>query len=363
MALAATIENQSQVDGGRRTRPKFAVTPWQPDDELTCLARKKPRFEKSIPSINPNSSVTSVRCFPLLLCLLLGGGLTQAASGTGDQGSDFERIEKTLQWRQGEITIGQNLAKLNIPPTFRFLGPKDANVVLTDLWGNPPEEGDVLGMIFPVAIHPGDRGNWGIAISYEADGYVKDGEAASIDYNDLLKQLQKSIEDQNIQRTEAGYPNIHLIGWATPPHYDRDTHKLYWAKKLSFDNLSGNTLNYNIRVLGRRGVLVVNIVAPMERYPEVERQVPQLIAMVDFTPGNRYTDFTQSNDTVAAYGLIALIAGSTAVKGGFFKGLLTSIPAKKKLAMVGSVALCACLLRLFRLGKPDRSRASSMARK
>jgi uncharacterized membrane-anchored protein len=333
-------------------------------DELSCFAPQTPRFKKaSHPSIPNSSPVTSVRCFPLLLCLLLGGGVTGAAPATGDQGSDVERIEKTFQWRQGEITIGQNLAKLNVPPTFRFLGPKDANAVLTDLWGNPPEEGNVLGMIFPVAIHPGDRGNWGVAISYEADGYVKDDQAASIDYNDLLKQLQKSIEDQNIQRTEAGYPNIHLIGWAAPPHYDRDTHKLYWAKELSFDNLSTNTLNYNIRVLGRRGVLVVNIVAPMQRYPEIERQMPQLIAMLDFTPGNRYTDSTQSNDAVATYGLIALIAGSAAAKGGFFKGRLTSIPARKKLALVGTAAFWACLVRLFRPGKSDGSRTSSMARK
>jgi uncharacterized membrane-anchored protein len=304
--------------------------------------------------------VASVRCFLLFLCLLLGGGRTGAVWASGDQGSDVER--KTLQWRQGEITIGENLAKLNVPPTFRFLGPKEANAVLTDMWGNPPEEGDVLGMIFPVAIDPGDRGSWGVAISYEADGYVKDDRAASIDYNDLLKQLQKSIEDQNNQRTKAGYPNIHLIGWAAPPHYNRDAHKLYWAKELSFANLSANTLNYNIRVLGRRGVLVMNVVAPMERYPEVERQMPQLIAMVDFTPGNRYTDVTQSSDTVA-YGLIALVAASAAAKGGFFKGVLMAILARKKLAMVGSAALLARLMRIFRPGKPVRSPTSSMARR
>jgi uncharacterized membrane-anchored protein len=301
-----------------------------------------------------------MRCFPLLLCLLLWGGGTGTVSATDDQGFDVEKIGKTLQWRQGEMTIGQNLAKLNIPPTFRFLGPEDANAVLTHLWGNPPGEEDVLGMIFPVAIDPGDRGSWGVVISYEADGYVKDDEAASIDDKDLLKQLQKSLEEQNNQRTQAGYPNIHLIGWAAPPRYNRNTHRLYWAKELSFDNLSANTLNYNIRVLGRRGVLVVNIVAPMERYSEVEGQMPQLIAMVDFTPGNRYTDFTQSNDTVAAYSLIALIAGSAAAKGGFFKGFLESIPARKKRPMVGIAALFAFLVRIFRPGKPARSRASLM---
>jgi uncharacterized membrane-anchored protein len=292
-----------------------------------------------------------VRSFLLLLCFLFAGGDTGVVSATGDQGSDLESIEKTLQWRQGEITIGQNLAKLDLPPTLRFLGPEDANVVLTNLWGNPPGDGNVLGMIFPVATNPGERSSWAVSISYEDVGHVKDEEAASIDYNELLKQLKKSIEDQNNQRTEAGYPNTHLIGWAAQPRFDRDTHKLYWAKELSFDNLAGNTLNYNVRVLGCRGVLVLNVVAPMERYPEVERQIPQLIAMVDFTPGNRYTDFVQSNDALAVCSLIALIAGTAAAKGGFFKGRLAASPAKKKPAMAGMATLCAFLVRIFRPGK------------
>jgi uncharacterized membrane-anchored protein len=307
--------------------------------------------------------MAAVRCLALLLCLLLGGEGTGAVLAIDDQGSNVERIEKTLQWRQGEITIGQNLAKLNIPPTFRFLGPEDANVVLTDLWGNPTAEGDVLGMIFPVAIDPSDRSSWGVVISCEADGYVKDDEAASIDYNDLLKELRKSIEEQNKKRTDTGHPNIHLIGWAAPPHYNRDTHALYWAKELSFDHLSANTLNYNLRLLGRGGVLVLNVVAPMARYPEVERQMPQLLAMVDFTPGNRYRDFTQGNDTVATYGLIVLLAGTAAAKGGFFEGLLAAILASKELAMLGIATRCACLVRIFRPGKAAGSRTSLIARR
>jgi hypothetical protein len=38
MPLAATIENQSQVDGGRRTRAKLAVILLQPYGERTSLA-------------------------------------------------------------------------------------------------------------------------------------------------------------------------------------------------------------------------------------------------------------------------------------------------------------------------------------
>jgi uncharacterized membrane-anchored protein len=303
-------------------------------------------------------SLFRTRTVALLFSLLIGIGGTPAVSAAGDQGSDVERIEKSLQWRQGEIAIGDNLARLNVPPTFRFIGPKDASAVLTSLWGNPPSEANVLGMIFPAAIEPSDRSSWGVVITYEADGYVKDDDAATINYNDLLKQLQKSIEDQNNQRMKAGYTAVHLVGWAARPHYNRDSHKLYWAKELSFDDVPENTLNYNIRVLGRRGVLVLNAVAAMTQYPEIERQMPQVIAMADFAPGNRYTDFTPGNDKVAGYGLAALIAGGVAAKAGFFKGILALLLAAKKLIIVGIAALGAFLARTFRHRKAAASAAS-----
>ena len=37
---------------------------------------------------------------------------------------------------------------------------------------------------------PLDRGSWGIVISYEAGGYVKDNDADSINYDDLLKEMK-----------------------------------------------------------------------------------------------------------------------------------------------------------------------------
>ena len=50
-----------------------------------------------------------------------------------------------------------------------------------------------------------------------------------------------------------------------PPSYDAAAHKLYWAKELMFGTDMDHTLNYNIRVLGRRGVLVLNAVAEMKQ--------------------------------------------------------------------------------------------------
>src|SRR6201999_2028482 len=106
---------------------------------------------------------------------------------------------------------------------------------------------------------------WAVIVSYEEDGYVKDEEAGKINYDELLKQMQKGIHDANKERERDGYPAMELVGWAAAPRYDRNTHKLYWAKNLKFTGEDENTLNYNIRMLGRRGVLVLNAVASMHQ--------------------------------------------------------------------------------------------------
>ena len=100
-----------------------------------------------------------------------------------------------------------------------------------------------------------------MTIDYSEDGYVKDSDASKINYDDLLKKMQKGLAGENPERRKQGYPAITLVGWAAPPHYDAETHKLYWAKDLKFEGTDGDTLNYNIRMLGRKGVLELNAVA------------------------------------------------------------------------------------------------------
>ena len=139
--------------------------------------------------------------------------------------------------------------------------------------------------------------------------------------------------------------------------YDSTTHKLYWAKDLRFGTEPVHTLNYNIRVLGRRGVLVLNAVATMDQLAAVQAGMGQVIGFVDFADGNRYADFVPGTDKVAEYGIAALIAGGIAAKAGFFKLLLAGIIALKKLIVVALVAIGAFFKRIF--GKKKEAPAAS----
>jgi uncharacterized membrane-anchored protein len=236
-----------------------------------------------------------------------------------------------LKWKTGAVTLKNGLAKLNLTDNFRFLEADDARKVLHDLWGNP-DDPDVLGMIFPRDKGPHDDDNWAVTISYEENGYVKDDDAATIKYDDLLKELQKQVVDSNPQLVKEGYPSRQLVGWAAEPRYDKATHKLYWAKDFKFEGESEDSLNYDIRILGRRGVLVLTALASMSQFSEIDKQVPGILAMVDFQPGNTYAEFDPKMDKVAEYGLTALIAGG-ALAGAAKLGLFALL-AKYSLAAI-----------------------------
>lgn len=289
-----------------------------------------------------------------LLLLLLGIGVSSFGQGAGPAQAETpdkpEKAEKAnqpqLHYQTGEISLQDGLAKLQLPEGFRYLPPADAELVLTKLWGNPPGM-STLGMIVPPKTSVMDDRGWAVVIEYQEDGYIKDADADKIDYTKLLKQMQKATREANQERKQQGYHEVDLVGWAAPPRYDKVTHKMYWAKELNFVGEQHHTLNYGIRVLGRRGVLILNAVASMEDFPMIEQATPDIVKLVEFNAGNRYEDFNGSSDKVAAYGLAALVAGGVAAKAGFFKLLIAGLIAAKKLVIVAVIAAAAFIKKFF----------------
>ena len=262
----------------------------------------------------------------------------------------LESITKTLKYQEGTIVLRDGLATLKLPPEFRYLGPDDTEKVLVDLWGNPPSEQKSMGMLIPAGMTPLSSNAWAVTIDYSEDGYVKDADASKINYDDLLKKMQKAVAEESKERAAKGYPVFSLVGWAAPPHYDVATHKLYWAKDLKVEGADEDTLNYSIRMLGRRGVLELNAIANISQFQEIDKQTPQILGMIDFNEGNRYADFDPKVDKVAAYGLATLVAGGAlalAAKAGLLKVIIAGILAAKKLIIAGAVAVAALAKKMF----------------
>ncbi len=241
----------------------------------------------------------------------------EAAQAEEDQYWEWAKgVWDGLNPQKGEIKISEAGAVLDVPESFYFLDSKDAETVLVEVWGNPPGQ-NVLGMLFPEDMTPFDDGSWGVSIEYEEDGYVSDEDAGDIDYADLLEQMQADTRASSESRVSQGYEAIELVGWAATPFYDAATHKMHWAKELKFGEQETHTLNYNIRVLGRKGVLVLNFIADMNEKAEIEDNLDTVLALAEFDDGARYADFDPDIDQVAAYGLGALVAGKVIAKTGF----------------------------------------------
>ena len=280
-----------------------------------------------------------------------GGGPKAAPSKKEPSAEEIEAavaaFESQLEYKRGRVVLPGDVATLEVPENFRYLSPEQADKILVEAWGNPPGT-KTLGMLFPSDLSPLSEEGWGVVITYNDDGHVDDGDANGIDYNDLLKQMKEDTTENNKEREKQGYEPIMLHGWAASPHYDASTHKLYWARELSVPSAPQHTLNYDIRILGRQGVLSFNAIAPLARLRDIEESMKQVMAFSDFNAGQRYADYKSGTDRLAAYGIGALVAGKIAAKVGLFKLILGAVLAAKKLIVVALAAVGGFIARLFR---------------
>ena len=253
------------------------------------------------------------------LAALLCCQMTNAQELSDDQIERLvDSITASYQYQTGSIALGDGLATLNVPAGFRYLNPEQSRQVLEDLWGNPPGQTS-LGMIFPADQGPMDSASFAFNITWDDMGYVKDGDADEINYDELLESIKKDSETENQQLVEQGYEAIHIIGWASAPYYDKEKKVLHWAKEFRVGDYPENTLNYDVRVLGRKGVLSMNAIGMMNQLETVKGAVPGIISSVAFTEGNRYADFSESSgDKIAAWSIGGLVAGKVLAKAGFF---------------------------------------------
>jgi uncharacterized membrane-anchored protein len=253
-------------------------------------------------------------------------------------------VAPELEYRTGDVVLPNKVATLHLGEQYRYLNPTDAEKVLV-AWGNPPGQ-DTQGAIVPNDVDPFTQEGWAVFLTYTDDGHVDDSEAAEIDYDDLLKDMQEGTEDANPARKEAGYPEIHLVGWAEQPHYDASTKKLYWAQHLR-GSTGFSSLNYDVRVLGREGVLSMNAVAGMDQLEQVRQEMRPLIQIAEFNEGYRYAEFNPKTDRLAEYGLGALIAGGVAAKLGLFAKIGAFLLAFKKFIFIGVIALGGLVAKLL----------------
>jgi uncharacterized membrane-anchored protein len=258
-------------------------------------------------------------------------------------------IIKSLKYEPaGEVIDLGGMGKMTVPKGFKYLTGAQSKQVLEDVWGNPPSDAP-LGMLFQENSSPLDSASsWAFVIQYDPIGYVKDEDADDVDYKELLEQMQKETEEENAERKKLGYTTVSLVGWASPPFYDKDRKTLHWAKNLKFDGSMNNTLNYDVRILGRKGIFSLNAVGSMAELPQIKPTINHVIASVSFSEGNRYQDYDSNLDEVAAVGIGGLVAGKVLAKVGFF-----ALLAKFWKVIIGALIVGGGAIRRFFTGKKE----------
>ncbi|WNG34899.1 DUF2167 domain-containing protein [Archangium violaceum] len=285
----------------------------------------------------------------MLTTCLLGAPVAFAQSGAGGEApaahnAGTEETGPQVNWTRGpaHVELGRDIAQIELPEGYSFVGPEDARNILRSM-GNRPS-GSELGLLVPNA----EDQDWFMVFSWQAVGYVKDDEKDKIDADALLENIQEATEDGNSWRKENNIPALHVTGWAEPPRYDERTNNLVWATIAESEG-GGKSVNYNMRLLGRRGLVSAVLVEDPELLAKSKPFAYAAMDKFSFKPGSMYSEW-QQGDKVAEYGLTALVAagaGATAAKLGFF-GFLAKLFAKGGKALVaGVVAIFAAISKVW----------------
>jgi len=296
------------------------------------------------------------KMYLLLAMFIFGGTMVRANNDTLQLSEEMmqlmiaeyiDSVEQTLNYQtEGTVNL-KNIAAIQIPKGFKYLDGEGSDKVLTDIWGNPPREEKSLGMLMPEDATVMSDSAFFIDITYTNDGYVDDSDAKKIDYDDMLSDMQKEAKETNKLRAEMGYESVELVGWAAPPYYDSENKKLHWAKELKFGDAEINTLNYNIRVLGRKGYLQLNAISDVSALPQVNANIQPILNSVNFKSGSTYADFNPDIDKVAAYGIGGLIAGKVLMKAGILAKLGILLAKFWKIIVIAIIAVGAGIRKIF----------------
>lgn len=257
--------------------------------------------------------------WPSVVILLLAS--TRVLAETEEQ--RMVRLGNQIRWQQGPCTVDVgNVAEFTVPSGFQFTDAEGARI-FAQVTQNQPDD-QCLGVLVP------SGGEWFVAFEFSDIGHVKDDEKNSLDASAILAGIKSATARANDYRRLQGWSELHVIGWEQSPAYAADTNQLIWA--IRGRSSDGEVINYNTRMLGRGGVMSVNLVDSPESFSGVVPVLKGILTGFHFKAGHRYGEW-RAGDKVAAIGLSGVIVG-----GGTAIAAKTGLLAKLWKPIVAAVA-------------------------
>jgi uncharacterized membrane-anchored protein len=277
--------------------------------------------------------------------LLAAAPAAAQSAGAEPPPSETQKQFQSIEWTQGPAKVGiGGHAEIQVPEGFAYTGATGAQKLL-QLMHNPTS-GTELGILTDKDL------DIFVLFEFEDTGYVKDADKEKLDGDDILKSIRAGNESSNEARKERGWPAITIVGWHTPPFYNRETNNLEWCIKGESE---GHTIvNYNTRILGRHGVMSANLMVDPEKLDATLPVMKKLLGGYTFVEGKRYSQYV-TGDKIAKYGLSALVVGGAvglAAKAGLFAKLAVMLGKAWKAIIFGIIALGAGIKK-FLFGRKE----------
>ena len=249
----------------------------------------------------------TIKTVILISCII---SMPFLASSQENEPSALDKVK----WQKGP-GVGElgKIAEVEIPEGYIFADKNDTRIIM-EAMQNPVSEQE-LGFIARM------ESNWYLVFEFDETGYIKDDEKDSLDADELLKSIKDANEEANRVRSERGWEVLNILGWEQPPQYNTETHNLEWA--IRAESKGEPVINWNTRLLGRKGVMRVTLVAEPGILDQALPDYQSLLNGFDYKSGNRYSEY-RKGDKIAKYGLSALVAGgatAVAAKTGILKYL------------------------------------------
>lgn len=260
--------------------------------------------------------------------------------------SDQSNPITQLPWQLGPTVgvLGEQ-ATIKIPDGYGFLQPEGTRK-LEQLMHNPPSNSNVYTVASPDL-------SWISFFSFDPVGYVKDDE--KIDADAIIKTVREGTQIANEERKRNGWSALDVIGWKFEPRYNKYDNHLEWAILAQDESSRAVVVNYNTRILGRKGVMDVVVVASPEKLDTAVASFKNILSGFEYVHSEKYAEY-KVGDHVAEYGLAALITGgvaAVAAKKGFFTVVAASLAAMWKVVLAAIFAALAWVKSLFKKKQTD----------
>ena len=240
-----------------------------------------------------------------------------------------------------------NIAQIGLPAGYAFFDGKTTRAIMES--SGEPTSGNELGLLHPT------NAPWSVIFEFSDVGFVKDDEKDKLDPVKLLAAIKAGNDEGNKERERNGNPPLIIVGWEQEPKYDPTTHNLTWAIRATSEGRA--ILNYNTRLLGRKGVMEVVLICKPEEFSNTLPLFQGLLANHKFQSGESYTEY-KPGDKIAKYGLGALVLGGGAVaaaKLGLLGPVILFFKKAWKLVIVALVAVASFFKKILNKITGNRS--------